>query len=136
MIAHESQRSRRGCGAAVLAFQSEGTEKQEHRHPIVTEERQQMERQQCVGGGQCLVQPGGIVPEKLVFVLFHHGPQPVAIVVQEDAENGQTAQRVALGAAQELVVDSVFHASKLVVSRFGGYFLSRRAASWRARSRS
>lgn len=50
-----------------------------------------MGREKPVDVGCALREPVNIVLEKLILIFLHHGVEPVTIVVQEDAKNGDTS---------------------------------------------
>ena len=55
-----------------------------------------MHGQPAVGRRHYLVQPVYVALYVLVFVLLDDGAQPVAVVVQKDADDGKSSQGVAL----------------------------------------
>ena len=61
----------------------------------MTEEREQVYRQVEVHTDHYLVQPVNIVLEVLIFVLFDDRSQPMAVVMQEDADDGESSQGIA-----------------------------------------
>ena len=98
---------------AVLPFKAIGTEEEEDRHTIMAEERDEMAREQAVSASNTLRQPVHIVLEILIFVFFHHGTEPVAIVMKEDTQDGDTSQCIALGTRQQVTV-AARHVSSFV----------------------
>ena len=92
----------------ILHHQAVGTEKEEYRHAIVAEERQQMDGQEDVGMDHDAVEPVDIALEKLVFVLFDYRAEPVAVVVHEDADDGKSAQRIAGLSGQYRLIHLLF----------------------------
>ena len=88
-------------GSLILLHQTVGTEEEEHRDAVVTEERQQMHREIDVGMAQHLVEHIHIVAHEGVFVLLDNGAEPVAEVVEEDANDGHTSQYIALGTGEQ-----------------------------------
>ena len=87
--------ARAGLGVAVFSFQTKGTEEEEDGHTIVSEERNDVHRQQGVRMGADLHQPVDVVLGVLIFVLLHHRIKPVAVVMQEDAEDSESPHHVA-----------------------------------------
>ena len=85
----------------VFHHQPVGTQEEEHGHAVVAEERQQVERQVPVGRRQDATQSAGVVLVEEVFVFANDARQPVAVVMQHDAQDGHTAQCVALSSCQK-----------------------------------
>lgn len=79
----------------VFQYQSVCTEEEEYWHPIMSEEGYEVEGQVEVGIGHHLIEPIHVVLEILVFVLLDDRTEPMAIVVQENADNGKTSQHIA-----------------------------------------
>lgn len=73
----------------IFHRQSIGAQKEEYRHAIVAEEGDQMHGKPCVGASQCMAQSLHMASEELVLVLFHRRAKPMAVVVEEDAEDRQ-----------------------------------------------
>ena len=82
--------------AFIFHHQSVGTQKQKQGHPIVAEERENMHGPEGIEIGQCPCNGFGIPAEELVFVFFDYWREPVTIVMQEDANDGNAAQGGAL----------------------------------------
>ena len=87
--------------ALVFAIKAIGTEEKEHRHTVMAEEREQMHGQKTVCMSNGAVQSVDVIGEKLIFVLAHYAPKPMAIVVHEDSNYGESAHCVALRTAQQ-----------------------------------
>ena len=77
----------------------------------MAEIREQMEGQQCVGCAHHLCKPVCVSPEKLVFILLDNGVEPVAIVVQGNAEDGESSEHIAFGTGQQVLIEFYFHVS-------------------------
>ena len=80
-------------GGLVFLDQSEAAEKEEHRHTVVTEIREQMHGEQFVGIRQH--KPKTVVVHLMIhiFVLLHNLADEVAIVVEHDGQDGDTTHR-------------------------------------------
>ena len=61
----------------------------------MAEEREQVYRQVEVYADHYLVQPVNIVLEVLILVLLDNRSQPMAVVMQEDADDGESSQGIA-----------------------------------------
>ena len=112
----------------VLHHQPVGTQEEEHGHAVVAEERQQVERQVPVGRRQDATQSAGVVLVEEVFVFANDARQPVAVVMQHDAQDGHTAQCVALSSCQKFRSHLYFFISQL---SFSGHL---RCACWSCRA--
>ena len=75
----------------ILLEKSISAEEKENRHAIMAEERQQVHGQMCIGMHQSLVHARYVFGVKGVFVLLNYRTKPMAIVVQEKPNDGQTA---------------------------------------------
>ena len=60
----------------------------------MTKERKQMDKQIVIKGSQHFPKLLGTLGIELIFILFDGKAQEMAIVVQHDAKNGNTAQRL------------------------------------------
>src|SRR3712207_290319 len=106
MIAHKSPHRGAACPLRpcrsrllrqlVLTHKPKGTKKQEHGHAVMAEEGDEVKRQQCIGRRQHLLQPVYVMLPVGVLVFLHYGVEPMAIVMQEDAYDGQPSQHIAL----------------------------------------
>ena len=94
-----------GGGAAmlVLAHQSVSAEEEEDGHAIVAKEREQVDRQTAIRVAEHLMEDIHVVLVVGVLVLLDNRPEPVAVVVQDYAQDGQAPQDVALGAREQLL---------------------------------
>ena len=91
VVAYKSpQAYLRQIALLILLYQSVAAQKQEYRHTIVAKEGYQVHGQLFVGMQS--EAPQLIELELLpgVFVLSHDPPEPVAIVVQHDSQDGDT----------------------------------------------
>ena len=79
----------------ILHHQSVCTQKEEHGHTVMAEERQQVDRQVDVGIRQHLCQPVSVALKELILILLNDRTEPVAVVVQEDADDGKSSQCIA-----------------------------------------
>ena len=79
----------------VFHHQSVSTQKEEYGHTVMAEEREQVYRQVEVHADHYLVQPVNIVLEVLILVLLDNRSQPMAVVMQEDADDGESSQGIA-----------------------------------------
>ena len=77
--------------AVILLEKSVSAKEKERRHTIMTEERQQVHGQMCIGMHQGMVHARYVFGVKGVLVLLNYRPKPMAIVVQEKPNDGQTA---------------------------------------------
>ena len=75
----------------ILLEKSVSAKEKEHWYTIMTEERQQVHGQMCIGMHQGMVHARYVFGVKGVFVLLNYLPKPMAIVVQKYANDGQTA---------------------------------------------
>ena len=100
MVRHEAE-SGGIQRAAILKLQAVGAEEEKHGHAIVAEERHEVGRQQPVGRRHDGRQPVYVVLRERVFVLLHHRTEPVAVVVEENADDGQAAQGGALRTGEQ-----------------------------------
>ena len=62
-----------------------------------------MQWQQRIGVGDGAQKVAHVGVEKLVFVFFHHGVQPMAIVMQEDSNDGYAPHGLTLIACQQFI---------------------------------
>ena len=83
--------ARRHLNAVILLEKAVSTKEKEHRHAVMTEERQQVHGQLCIGMHQGMVHARYVFGVKGVLVLFNYRTKPMAIVVQEYANDGQAA---------------------------------------------
>lgn len=79
----------------VFHHQSVSTQEEKYGHTIMAEEREQVYRQVEVHADHYLVQPVNIVLEVLILVLLDNRSQPMAVVMQEDADDGESSQGIA-----------------------------------------
>ena len=79
----------------VFHHQSVSTQEEEYGHTVMTEEREQMYRQVEVHTDHYLVQPVNIVLKVLILVLLDDRSQPMAVVMHEDADDGESSQGIA-----------------------------------------
>lgn len=77
--------------AVILLEKAVSTKEKEHWHTIMTEERQHVHGQLRIGMHQSLVHARYVFGVKGVLVLLNYRPKPMAIVVQEKPNDGQTA---------------------------------------------
>ena len=101
------------CCPLIFHRQSVGRQKQENRYAVMSEERKHVKEEQIVPRSlQRTPEPVGIVLKILVFVLFYHRSQPVAVVMQENANDGKPSQRIAFRLCQEFLFHFFFFASR------------------------
>ena len=79
----------------IFQYQSVCTQEKEDWHSVMSKEGYEMEWQVEVGIDHHLVEPIHVVLEILVFVFLDDGTKPVAIVVEENADDGKPSQHVA-----------------------------------------
>ena len=93
-----------GAIATILPFQTESTEEEEDGHTIMSEERDDMNGEERINIGRALRQPVHIMLKILIFVLFDHRAEPVAIVMQEDAYDSKAPEGITLRARQQIII--------------------------------
>ena len=73
-----------------LVFQNKAkpTEEKENGDAVMAEERQHVGKEKIVGRGECLPHPRRPVGIKLILILAHSAPEPVAVVVEHDGHDG------------------------------------------------
>jgi len=64
----------------------------------MSEERDDVHGQERIGLRTSLHEPVDIMLEILIFVFLHHGTEPVAVVMQEDAEDCEPTHHIAFHA--------------------------------------
>lgn len=77
--------------AVILLEKAISAEEKEHRHTIMTEERQQVHGQMCIGMHQGMVHARYVFGVKGVLIFLYYLLKPMAIVMQKYANDGQTA---------------------------------------------
>ena len=90
-IMAKQELARRHLNAVILLEKAVSAEEKEHRHAVMTEERQQVHGQLRIGMHQGMVHARYVFGVKGVLVLFNYRAKPMAIVVQEYAYDGQAA---------------------------------------------
>jgi len=78
----------------VFQYQSVGTEEEEDWYSIMSEKGQKVEGQVEVRADQHLVEPIHVVLEILILVFLDDRTEPMAVVVEEDADDGKSSQYV------------------------------------------
>ena len=79
----------------IFHHQSVSTQEEEYGHTVMAEEREQVHRQVEVHADHYLVQPVNIVLKVLILVLLDDRSQPMAVVMHEDADDGESSQGIA-----------------------------------------
>ena len=74
----------------ILLEKAVSAKEEEHRHAVMAEERQQMKGQLTIGMHQGMVHARYVFGVKGVLVFLNHRTKPMAVVVQENANDGQT----------------------------------------------
>ena len=92
----------------VLHHQPVGTEEEEDGYTVMPEEGEQMDGQEDVGMDHHAVEPVYIALEKLIFVLLYYRTEPVTIVMQEDADDSKSTQRIAGLSGQYRLIHLLF----------------------------
>ena len=135
-----SSETRQPRAHLVLHHQSIGTEEQEHRHAVMAKERQQVQRQIPIGRCHNPLQRADIIRVEEVLVFTNDARQPMAEVMQEDADDGHSPQGIAFRSCQKfrshffillclfLVSSFKFQISSYFFTLLAGDFLSFDAA--------
>ena len=83
-------------GGFILLDQSVAADEEEHGHTVVTEEREDVDEKVAVDAHQFLQQLAWLLCREGILVLLHGKLQEVAVVVQDDAQDGQAAESLCL----------------------------------------
>ena len=104
--------SGRGWGGGfILHHQSESTQKEEYRHTIMAEIRQQVNWQQGIGMRQHLPETLVVGNKELIFVFLHNTTYEVAVVVQHNGKNGDTTHCRTFAPCQKIIFQFSNHYS-------------------------
>ena len=86
--------------SSILQLEPVSAQEEEYGNTIMTEEGDQMDRQQQVGVGQHAVEAVDVALYVLIFILLYDAAEPVAIVMEHDGQDGQSAQGSTLHAGE------------------------------------